>query len=39
MPFHRRTALIAHAPQPETRQQKPEAKAVDFGVSMPVVTP
>jgi hypothetical protein len=39
MPLHRRTALVAHAPQPETRQQKPEANAVEFGMSKPVVTP
>ena len=39
MPFHRRTALAAHATQPDTRQQKPQAKAVEYGVSTPVVTP
>ena len=39
MHFHRRTAPTAHAPQPETRQQKPEASAVEFGMSTPVVTP
>ena len=39
MPFHRRTALAAHVTQPETRQQKPEANAVEFGMSTPVVTP
>ena len=39
MPFHRRTALVAHAPQPETRPQRPETNVAEFGMSMPVVTP
>ena len=39
MPFHRRTALTAHAPQPETNQQKPEANTVELGMPTPVVTP
>jgi len=39
MPFHRRTELVAHAPQPETLQQKPEANFAELGMSAPVVTP